>query len=568
MVHKESQKKFTGVLKQVEEEVRKYLKTQSTADSTVFMDESFDNLQWYSNSFNISPFIPVVVGTVVMHHALLTSLWVNMSHFPLKIFLSPLESDATAASGQMALLQYVTQQSITVREGQAKMVPALRASTGDTDPTIESDHSYMVPWSRRLKPEQSAIAPSVQDKKEAHSSKDLGPPPPPLPLAEEPHTPKGRDACMSGSMAALMVQFQQRHDSQSREATPHGMPEKVPPMVPVVFSTPGKVATPRETPTKETPRKSEETPSKKGLMLDTTPEPPVKKQRTGSPSSNQGDDSKNGYISENKKKKKKKKEKKEQKGAATAASDSEADETEEQQEKCQWAEKWKHKLQALVQYRESHNIFLHNLPPWGGSSHIGYLESHITETNSGFFIKSIKVRQHELETQSQVVGQNANAAWHRLLILESKAKERLSTMYNIQAEYLVEVFKYPGTGDRIPPDAPDGYGSIPMIGLYGLVDPYSITRITTTRSGLTMEDGKKKSTFKCYCSLCDYIVQNHPSINNHFWMHLPLSLLCTINGCFHIEHGCNNMWAHVTKEHGIPSAHVAVLPSRRSKKKK
>ena len=140
-------------------------------------------------------------------------------------------------------------------------------------------------------------------------------------------------------------------------------------------------------------------------------------------------------------------------------------------------------------------------------------------------------------------------------------------MYNVQAEYLVEVFKYPGTGDRIPPDAPDGYGSMPMIGLYGLVDPYSITRITTTWLGLTMEDGEKKSTSKCYCSLCDYVVQNHPSVNNHFRTHLHLSLLCTINGCFHIEHGCN-MLAHITKEHDILSAHVVVPPSRRSKKKK
>ena len=190
------------------------------------------------------------------------------------------------------------------------------------------------------------------------------------------------------------------------------------------------------------------------------------------------------------------------------------------------------------------------------------------EADSGFFIKSIKAWRHELETQSQGVGQNADAAQCRLLILESKAKERLSTMYNVQAEYLVEVFKYPGTGDRIPPDTPDGYSSTPMIGLYGLVDPYSITWITTTLSGLKTEDGGKKSTSKCYCSLCDYVVQYHQSVNNHFRTHLRLSLLCTINGCFHIEHGCNNMWAHVTKEHGIPSAHVAVLPSRRSKKKK
>ena len=218
VVYEESQKKFARVLKQVEEEVGKYLETQSTADSTIFIDKSFNNLQRYSNSFNISPFVPVVVGTAVTHHALLTSLRVNVSHFPLKIFLSPLESDTTMASGQMALLQYVTQQSIAIREGQAKMVLALRASTGDTDPTIESDHSYMAPRSRRPKPEQSAIVPSIQDKKEAHSSKDSAPPPPPLPptlLAEEPHTPKGRDARMSGSMAALMAQFQQRHDSRS-----------------------------------------------------------------------------------------------------------------------------------------------------------------------------------------------------------------------------------------------------------------------------------------------------------------------------------------------------------------
>ena len=147
VVYEESQKKFTGVLKQVEEEVGKYLETQSTADSTIFMDQSFDNLWQYSNSFNILPFVSVVVGTAVMHHALLTSLWVNVSHFPLKIFLSPLESDTTAASGQMALLQYMTQQSITIREGQAKIVPALRAGTGDMDLTIKSDHSYVAPQS-------------------------------------------------------------------------------------------------------------------------------------------------------------------------------------------------------------------------------------------------------------------------------------------------------------------------------------------------------------------------------------------------------------------------------------
>ena len=255
-----------------------------------------------------------------------------------------------------------------------KMVLTLRANTRDTDPTIESDHSYTVPRPQGPKLGQSMIALSIQDKEEAHSSRDYGPPPPPPPPplpAKTPHTPKGKDACMSGSMAALMAQFQQRHDSQSREATPHGMLEKVSPMAPVAFGTPGKAATPRETPTKETPRQSEQTLSKKNLMPDTTSKPPIKKQWTGLLSSDRGDDSEHGNMSENKKKKKKKKEKKERRSSATVASDSEADETEEQQEKCQWVKKWKHKLQALIQYQESHNIFLHNLPVRAAAATLG-----------------------------------------------------------------------------------------------------------------------------------------------------------------------------------------------------
>ena len=224
------------------------------------------------------------------------------------------------------------------------------------------------------------------------------------------------------------------------------------------------------------------------------------------------------------------------------ATDSEAEETEEKQEKCQWARKWKQELKELQEYCESHNIFLHTLPEWGGGSHTGYLESRILDTNPGiFFIKLFKAWQIELQ---------------------------LSSQYNMHAKYLVEVFKYPGTGNHIPTDAADGYGSIPMIGLYGLVELYSIARMITTQSGVVGKDRKKKLTSKCYCSLCDYLVQNHPSINNHFHMHLCLSLFCIINRCFHIENGCNDMWLHVTREHNIPSGYAVVPPSKKSKTKK
>ena len=156
----------------------------------------------------------------------------------------------------------------------------------------------------------------------------------------------------------------------------------------------------------------------------------------------------------------------------------------------------------------------------------------------------------------------------KLQMLEQMYAVKLSTLNNVHAEYLVEVFKYPGTGNHIPTDTADGYESTPMIGLYGLVEPYSIVRITTTQSGVVGKDGKKKSTSKCYCLLCDYMVQNHPSINNHFITHLHLSLLCTINRCFHIEHSCNDMWLHIGREHSIPSRHAVVPLSKKSKSKK
>ena len=266
--------------------------------------------------------------------------------------------------------------------------------------------------------------------------------------------------------------------------------------------------------------------------------------------------------------KKKKTKKKEPKSELTMATDLETEETEEQQEKCQRVRKWKAELQVLKDDHESRNIFLHNLPEWGSSSHTGYLESCISEPGTGFFIKSLKTWRLELEKQSQGIGHSAMPVCCKLQMLEQMYGVKLSTLYNIHTEYLVEVFKYPGTRNCIPTDAEDGYGSMPMIGLYGLVEPYSITCITTTQSGVITKDGKKKSMSKCYCSLCDYVVQNHPSINNHFCMHLRLSLLCTIDGCFYIEHSRNNMWLHIGREHGIPSAHTAVPPSRKSKKLK
>ena len=112
--YEEVQKDFTGILEWVGEEVKEYLDQQSMADCMVYMDESFTNLCKFSDAFNISSFIPVIMGTIITHHSLLTLLRVKVSHIPLKILFSPLTSDAIAVSGQMALLSYVANQGITV----------------------------------------------------------------------------------------------------------------------------------------------------------------------------------------------------------------------------------------------------------------------------------------------------------------------------------------------------------------------------------------------------------------------------------------------------------------------
>ena len=88
--YEEVQKDFTCILEWVGKEVKEYLDKQSVADCMIYMDESF----------NVSSFVPVVVGMAITHHSLLTSLWVNVSHIPLKILLSPLTFNTMAVSEQ------------------------------------------------------------------------------------------------------------------------------------------------------------------------------------------------------------------------------------------------------------------------------------------------------------------------------------------------------------------------------------------------------------------------------------------------------------------------------------
>ena len=361
LTYEGAQKKFASILEWVEKEVKEYLDTQSTADCTTFIDESFDSLRKFSDAFNVLPFVPVVVGMVITHHSLLTSLWVNVSHFPLKIFLLLLTSDTTVVLGQIALLSYVARQSVTVWEGQAQSKPIPRTGTGEMDQTLESNHGLNAGLNpQKLKQNQVGLMPSKKDQLEVTSSKTPTqpvlpqdppwgdtPPPPPLPSPAKTHnTPKGQNTHPSGLVASLLAQFQQSQQSQLRNASLKGTPTK---------GTPVKDVPVKDTSKKDTPKEGEQMPAKKLLMPDKSTELPVKKQWTSSPSSDRGSETNHGKTDKSKKKKKRKK--KEPKSEPTMATDSETEETEEQQEKCQQVRKWKVELQVLKDYCESHNIF-------------------------------------------------------------------------------------------------------------------------------------------------------------------------------------------------------------------
>ena len=219
LMYEGAQKKFAGILEQVGKEVKEYLDTQSMVDCTTFMDESFQSLHKFSDAFNVLSFIPVVVGMVITHHSLLTSLQVNVLHIPLKIFLSPLTSDATVASGQMVLLSYVGQQSIAIWERQAQSKPMPGTGTGEMDPTLKSDpgsNAGLVP--QKLKLDKVKLMLSKKDWSEAQSFKTPAlpifpedppceeTPPPPLPSPVRKHnTPKGQNTHPSSSVAFLLA---------------------------------------------------------------------------------------------------------------------------------------------------------------------------------------------------------------------------------------------------------------------------------------------------------------------------------------------------------------------------
>ena len=407
VTYKGAQKEFSGILKWVGIEVKEYLYKQSTVDCMVFMDKSFQSLCHFSDAFNVSLFISLIVSTAITLHLLLMLLQVKVSHIPMEIYLSPLTSDATVVSGQMVLLRYIGQQSVAIWDKQSHLRSVSGVDRGKPDLTIKSEDGGNIPDVARcnILQEKLNLTPLRKDRQDTRLSHStltpvvpMGPPdspqlptPPPLPLtpADRKHsTPKSKKVLSGSSIAALLNKYQQSHSRN----------------IYLTKNTPTK-----DTPIKNTPTKDALTLNKKNLTPNLSTEPPIKKQCTGFPSSKQESDSDNGRDSRkgnrsNQKKKKKKK----NKSNPIVVSDSEVKETKEQQENCQRKMKWDRELELLYVYCESHNIFHDVLQARGSGSHVAYLEMHLQGADSSFFfIRSFQNWRDEL----QKTGPSSRSQW-------------------------------------------------------------------------------------------------------------------------------------------------------------
>ena len=88
-----------------------------------------------------------------------------------------------------------------------------------------------------------------------------------------------------------------------------------------------------------------------------------------------------------------------------------------------------------------------------------------------------------------------------------------------------------------------------MIGLYRLLDPASISRVTAKKFKENPPGAPVKHTSDGFCLFCAYVVQNHCSLNNHIRRHLRLALFCNLGDCFFVTTDATKMWDHGKTKH-------------------
>ena len=107
---------FDSVLASVTKEVKAYVQLRGDEQWEEYKKECLDQIRWDHGRLDGTCFIPMIVGNLTAHQALVMSQWVAHSHVPLKIITVPLHTQAGTVKVYMKFVEFLARRVIALQE--------------------------------------------------------------------------------------------------------------------------------------------------------------------------------------------------------------------------------------------------------------------------------------------------------------------------------------------------------------------------------------------------------------------------------------------------------------------
>ena len=107
---------FDSVLALVAKEVKAYVQLRGDEQREEYKKECLDWIRWDHGRLDGTCFIPMIVGNLTAHQALVMSQRVAHSHVPLKIMTAPLRTQAGAIKVYMKFVEFLARRVIALQE--------------------------------------------------------------------------------------------------------------------------------------------------------------------------------------------------------------------------------------------------------------------------------------------------------------------------------------------------------------------------------------------------------------------------------------------------------------------
>ena len=101
------------------------------------------------------------------------------------------------------------------------------------------------------------------------------------------------------------------------------------------------------------------------------------------------------------------------------------------------------------------------------------------------------------------------------------------------------------------------YGKEQNIGLYDVVSPAAMARVTATETYIMDGVPTTVKADYAYCPFCSYACSNHRAINNHVRMHFRAILMCGWPSCYFVHMQSKKMIEHSAEVHNMARAQPA-----------